>query len=138
MAKKPKSIAKLGDECAVLLQKLVRMKAADYDGSCVCVSCGAVKHWKEMQGGHFIARGNKATKLMEENINPQCPGCNCFGMRYGDAEKQYTVWMIDTHGRDFVDEMIATKGIPHKFVRGDLEELKQELTERISELESYV
>jgi hypothetical protein len=135
---KTKSLAKLGDECAVLLQKVVRMKAADHAGYCACVSCGVVKHWKEMQGGHFIARGNKATKLMEENINPQCPGCNGFGMKYGDAEKRYTMWMIDMHGRDFVDEMLATKGQVHKFVRCDLEELKKELQGRISELSRLV
>jgi len=139
MAKrKLKTIAKLADECAVLLQKLVRIKAADEHGMCECVSCKTRKHWKEMQGGHFIPRGNNATKLMEENVNPQCMGCNAFGMKYGDAEKQYTLWMIDTHGRDFVDEMLATKGKVYRFERCVLEDMKAEFNELIRELEQEI
>ena len=136
--KKLKPIGKLSDECAVMLQKIVRMKAADHNGYCVCVSCGVSKHWKEMQGGHFIPRGNKATKHMEENIHPQCPGCNCYGMKYGDAEKQYTLYMVDTYGRDFVDELLATKGKAHKILRADLEDMKAEFKAMISELEKVV
>lgn len=135
MAKKQlKPIGKLTDECAKLLQKLVRIKAADDNGYAECVSCGSTKHWKELQGGHFIPRGNAVTKLMEENIHPQCMGCNAFGMKYGDAEKQYTLWMIDHYGRDFVDELIATKGKVHKWVRADLEGLKIAWAARIKSL----
>ena len=129
--KKLKPIGKLTDQAAVLLQKLVRLKAADTNVYALCVSCGCSKHWKELQGGHFIPRGNSVTKLMEENINCQCMGCNAFGMKYGDAEKQYTLWMIDHHGRDFVDELIATKGQTHKWVRADVEALIIEFTGRI-------
>lgn len=139
MAKrKQKTIAKLADDNAVLLQKLVRLKAADEHGMCECASCGTRKHWKEMQGGHFIARGNNATKLMEENVNPQCQGCNAFGMKYGDAEKKYTLWMIDIHGRDFIEEMMATKGKVFRFIRGDLDAMKIELNQRIKELEQEI
>lgn len=132
--KKLKPLGKLSDECATLLQKLVRLKAADDNGYCQCVSCGVTKHWKEMQGGHFIPRGNKATKLLEENVHPQDAGCNMYGMRYGDAEKQYTLWMVDMYGREFVDDLIRSKGTVHKWLRCDLEELKVSFTKQIKEV----
>ena len=136
--KKLKPVGKLKEEASVLLQKLVRLKAADDNGYASCVSCGASKHWKELQGGHFIPRGNSATRLMEENIHPQCQGCNGFGMKYGDAEKQYTLYMIDMYGRDFVDELLEMKGQTHKWARVDLELQIKEFKFRVKELESYV
>ena len=132
--KKLKPIGKLVDECATLLQKLVRIKAADSNGYAQCWSCGCTKHWKELQGGHFLPRGNSTTKLMEENVHPQCMGCNAFGMKYGDAEKQYTLRMIDHYGRDFVDELLATKGKTHKWIRADVEDLKADFTAQINAL----
>ena len=133
--KKALSLAKLANNCAVLLQKLVRLKAADEFGYCKCVTCDKRDHYKRMQGGHFIPRGNAATKLMEENINPQCPGCNGFGMQYGNAEKHYTFYMQEMYGQEFIDEILATVGKPFKFFRPDLEELYQDLKAQIKELE---
>ena len=132
---KAKPIGKLTDEAAVLLQKLVRMKAADDDGYASCVTCGVRKHWKELQGGHWIPRGNSSTKLMEENIHPQCAGCNGFGMKYGDTAHKYTLYMVDMYGRDEVERMIATKGKVHKWNRVDLMELIADFKQQIRELE---
>ena len=46
--KKQKTVAKLREEAAVLLQKLVRMKAADENGLATCVTCGKRQHYKDM------------------------------------------------------------------------------------------
>jgi len=136
--KKLKPIGKLKEEASVLLQKLVRLKASDCNGYASCISCGATKHWKELQGGHYIPRGNSATRLMEENIHPQCKSCNGFGMKYGDAEKHYTLWMIDFYGRDFVEDLLAMKGKPHKWNRLELEDNIKTWKAQIKELESQI
>tara|TARA_R100000541_G_scaffold12033_1_gene20327 strand:- start:1716 stop:2135 length:420 start_codon:yes stop_codon:yes gene_type:complete len=92
------------------LQKLVRLKAADDQGFCACVTCGHVSQWNVgMQGGHFIAKGKGGTNewaLIEENVHPQCAGCNGFRMKYGNAEAAYTLYMVDMYGREQVDLMI--------------------------------
>lgn len=134
MAKK-KTIAGLADECAVLLQKLVRMKAADSNGYCQCVTCGVKKHWKEIQGGHFIERGRLATKLMEENIHPQCPGCNCFKMKTASGVLDYRRYMVETYGADFVEELEQISKQTKKYNRPELEDLKAELKQRIAEFD---
>jgi len=130
--KKAVSIGKLTDKAADLLQLLVRLKASDDLGYCSCVTCGTTRKYNQgMQGGHFIERGKRATKLMEENIHPQCDGCNGFGMKFHGMEKIYTLWMVDFYGRDFVDEMIFESKQVKKWYRPELEYLIIEFKERI-------
>lgn len=137
MAKrKTKTIAKLVDDAAVLLQKLVRMKASDDSGYCQCVTCGVTKHWKEMQGGHFISRRYTATKLLEENIHPQCFGCNGPRAKDGVVTVEYTNFMIDTYCREFVDELLVMKNATKKYTREEIAQISEELKERIKFQES--
>jgi Bacteriophage Lambda NinG protein len=136
--KKTKTIAQVVDAAATILQKLVRLKAANDSGLVQCVTCDKWAHWKDMQGGHFIARGSKQWKLVEENIHPQCPGCNGFGMKYGNAEAVYTGYMIDMYGREFVDHMLMTKSQPKKYTRVEVEELVIEWKDQIKHHEKRV
>ncbi len=133
--KKTKPIGKVVEDAAKLLQRLRRLESSDDSGICVCVSCGVHGHYSEMQGGHYIPRGKAATKLREENIWPQCPGCNMYGMRHGSAAQEYTLHMIDFYGRDFVDELIAESKKPKKWYRPELEDLIKEFKARIKQEE---
>jgi Bacteriophage Lambda NinG protein len=118
--KKQKSVPKLVEEAAVILQRIVRMKAANDEGYCQCVTCGTVKHWTEMHGGHFLSRRHLIHKIREENIHPCCPYCNNF-LR-GNLIP-YTTYMIDTYGRDFVDNLIATKNDIKKYNRAEINQI---------------
>jgi hypothetical protein len=129
--RKPKTVAKLKQEAATLLQKLVRMKYADDFGMCQCVTCNKVQHWKEMDGGHWISRSS-AHLLTEENIHPQCKGCNRF---MSGCHEQYTLFMIDTYGMDTVREMASTKRQVMKYARIDLEDMIADYKKRIKEQE---
>lgn len=129
---KNKPIGKLVDDCAVLTQKLVRLKAADKQGMCRCVTCGRRQNWKEMDGGHFISRTYSRWKLAEENIHVQCKFCNRFGSKVAD---EYALFMIDMYGEDTVRGMVETKREVIKWNRGELEELKADLRKRVKELE---
>lgn len=128
---KQKTIRGLVDDCAVLMQKIVRLKDFNQNGYCTCVTCGKTGHWKEMQGGHYISRVYTSTKLLEENIHPQCRGCNMYGHRVHD---DYTVYMIDTYGEDFVRELNEIKRNTKKYTRTEVTELREELKERLKEL----
>ena len=106
------------------IQKLARVAAANDNGYCTCVSCGHISKWNEGDGGHFIPKGHSSYwSLREENVHFQCRGCNAFGMKHGTAAQEYTKWMIDFYGRDFVDEMEATKRTPVKIYKKDYEEM---------------
>lgn len=129
--RKSKTVAKLKQEAATLLQRLVRMKYANCDGFCKCVTCGKMGHYKEMDGGHWISR-NSAHLLTEENIHPQCKGCNRF---MSGCHEQYTLFMIDTYGMEMVRELSDTKRQVVKYSRIDLEDLISEYKLRIKEQE---
>jgi hypothetical protein len=106
------------------LQKLARVAAADDNGYVRCVSCGTATHWKEADGGHYIAKGHSSYwSLRIENVHPQCKGCNTYGMRFGTAANEYTKWMIDYYGREFVDDMEKLKRTPVKIYKKEYEEL---------------
>tara|TARA_R100000951_G_scaffold110053_1_gene107767 strand:- start:363 stop:953 length:591 start_codon:yes stop_codon:yes gene_type:complete len=88
-------------------QLLARISRADDDGYCTCVTCGHVGKWNEgFDGGHFIAKGNCSYWMLDpRNIWPQCKSCNGNGMKFGNKEADYTLFMIDEFGREFVDRM---------------------------------
>jgi len=137
-----KTISKVVEDCAVALQKVVRMKAAiaeNMDGYVTCVSCGVKKHWKELDAGHYFSRGDKSVKLMEENIHPQCKGCN-IKMSHGDTKvvTAYRRHMVEMYGEDFLDHLEALAWTPTKFNRAEIEGLTKTLKAQIKQYESQV
>lgn len=116
MAKK-KTIAGLVEQAATILQRIVRMKAADENGYCTCVTCGKVDHYKNMDGAHFISRVKTRHKLLEENIHVCCKKCNGY---LGGNYQAYTLFMVDTYGRDFVDELLETQNNTMKWMRSEI------------------
>ena len=131
---KRKSPAQLAENAAVLLQRIVRLKARRAAGSdfIACVTCGALHDWRDMDGGHYISRKRAATKLLEENIHPQCKRCNKY---LNGNMTAYALYMADTYGVDFLRELEEQKHLTHKWVRADLVELIAELKQRAAELE---
>lgn len=129
--KKPKSIARLVDDCAVLLQKLVRLKAADSNGYVKSVTSGIAMPWQEMQGSHFIQRNRTATKLVEENVHPQTPAENCYEMKTSYGVLKYRRAMVAMYGEEFVQELEDMAAHPKKFSRAEVEELSAEFKRQI-------
>lgn len=137
--RRQKSIASVVEDCAKALQKLVRVKAAvaaRANGMVQCVTCGMWKHWKEMQGGHFIERGKTAVKLVEEQINPQCPYCNQWGMKMTSCVLRYEDFLVDRHGRDWVEDLKRQSRQVVRFDRGEVEQLTKEYRDQCKQLEA--
>jgi uncharacterized alpha-E superfamily protein len=130
--KKLPSIAKLRESCAVLLQKLVRLKAADENGYCRCVTCNKPDRWQAMQGGHYLERGKHVTCLIEENIHPQCPRCNQWEMKKTSGVLAYREYMVDMYGEDFVANLEWMAKGTAVYTRQYLEEMAVDLKKQIS------
>lgn len=75
---KKKTPAKLKAELDRVFSIFIRQKYADSNGFVKCYTCTTRKHWKELHCGHFEKRHHLATRWLEENCRPQCPGCNLF------------------------------------------------------------
>lgn len=132
MAKK-KSLSKCVGDVAVLLQKLVRLKAADSEGYITCITCGEKKHWKNADGAHYISRTWTATKIDETNIHASCKRCNMLDDVF--VRDAYTEYMNDMYGKDYVQDLKDRARKPHKHDRGELEQLTKEYKAQIKELE---
>ena len=140
MAKK--TLRKQVDDLAVAMQRLVRLKeAVQNDGYCTCVTCfqagrPATVHWKKCGGGHYISRNHQATKVMEENIHPQCKGCN---LRSGKGDTlinvDYRKWMVDFYGEEFVQELEIMARKPATHFGPDIEDQIKEVKAKCKELE---
>lgn len=135
MPKKTKTIAKVLDDTAVLVQKYVRIKDFAENGYCTCVTCGKTGHWKEFDGGHWISRTYTIHKINQDQIFPQCKGCNRFAHKCHD---DYTLFMVDKYGEDWVREMIATKRTIKKWDRQELLDIQKDLKQKIKDLEYEV
>ncbi len=59
-----------------IFSKWIRLRDSDEHGRVKCITCSAVKHWKEMDAGHYITRAKESTLFDEQNVNGQCGGCN--------------------------------------------------------------
>ena len=69
---------KLTENLDEIFSKYIRLKYADSNGICQCISCTSRKHWKEIQCGHYMSRRYFATRWSEDNCRPQCVACNIF------------------------------------------------------------
>lgn len=133
MAKK-KTIARLVDDAAVLLQKIRRIESSDENGQCVCVACGKWDHYKNMHGGHYIPRTKTATKLNEFNIHPLCVSCNTY--RAEESKCRYAIFMIETYGYNFVKALEEESRQVKKYTRTEIEGVIKDFKQRLKELEA--
>lgn len=120
--KKLKPIGRLIKEASSLAQLWARLDRADKYGNCKCVTCGIAGHYKTMQGGHFIERGKAATRLFHENIHPQCPGCNLYGMKKASTVLAYRRYLVGLYGDPFITALELTARQTKKWNRQQLED----------------
>lgn len=59
----------------------IRLRDADENGFCVCITSGRRVHWTECDAGHFISARHSSTKYHEKNVNAQSRHDNRF--QYG-------------------------------------------------------
>jgi len=110
--KKPMSRSKLVKDLDSIFSWYIRLRHAvlyENDLMATCVTCNDVRRWQDQQNGHFYTRGRQATRWNEMNCNVQCMRCNVF---LKGNYIPYTKYMIDTHGREAVDELerLSTSG----------------------------
>lgn len=68
----------------------IRLRDSE-DGYCTCITCGAIKSWKEVDCGHWIKRQHMGTRFDERNCAAQCKKCNYFEQGRSAEHEQYIV-----------------------------------------------
>lgn len=128
MTDRKKLIKKLDE----VFSQWIRRRDADYLGQTACYTCGTVKPWKEMHAGHFMSRGKWSTRYHEQNVQPQCVGCNIF--RSGEQYK-FGVHLDAQYGQGTADKLEYLSNQTGKYPKAELERLIEVYKQRLSELE---
>jgi hypothetical protein len=85
-----------------IFSEYIRLRDADDNGYCKCVTCGNIHHWKEIHNGHFIGRANKAARYNEINCHCQCVRCNNY--RQGEHHF-YRLYLVNRYGKEAVEQL---------------------------------
>lgn len=104
--KKKETVSSLIRKLDTVFSQYIRLRDADTNGICRCISCGAAHHWTKIQNGHYVNRGHMSTRYDEKNCNSQCVSCNMFdeGNNIG-----YTRGLIRKYGIKVIEELEAKK-----------------------------
>lgn len=100
--KKAKTRSQTVKELDAIFSQYIRLSESDINGYGDCVTCGERKFWKELQNGHFYTRGRYPTRWDEDNCHSQDYRCNVI---FNGNYINYTRFMLDSYGREFVDEL---------------------------------
>ncbi len=109
----------------------VRLSAADEYGMASCVTCGARKHYKELQAGHFIPGRNNAVLFSEEGVHPQDYHCN-IGLS-GNWPK-YLEYMEKMYGQEIIDELLRKSRETVKYTAQDYLAIEKDYKQRVESL----
>lgn len=90
---------------------MIRLRDADENGYCRCITTGKIAHWRDMDAGHFISRRHKATKYDEKNVYAQSRGANRFnqGMQF-----EFGLAIDRIHGKGTAEFILAKSRAPYK------------------------
>lgn len=111
--------------------KFIRLRDADENGYCTCITCGNVRHWKNLDCGHFIKRQHMAARFNEKNCAAQCKGCNAFEQGKSAEHEKY---IIDTYGKDARDILKACERVHFKRSKLELSILASEYKNKALEM----
>ncbi|KKL59294.1 hypothetical protein LCGC14_2216810 [marine sediment metagenome] len=133
--KKERSYKTIKNELDRIFSKYIRLRDADENGVCKCVSCGKPDYWKNMDAGHFINRKHLSLRWDERNVHSQCRRDNRFdeGNIVG-----YTKAMIKKYGIGILDELEVKKFTTYKPARFDLEILIEHYKGEISKIKGKI
>jgi hypothetical protein len=91
----------------------------DDAGTVLCYTCDTALHWKRSHCGHYIPRTESPTRHDEQNLRPQCAGCNTFrsGMPH-----EYRQRLCNEIGADAVEDLESDSRQSWKWDKGALVE----------------
>lgn len=96
-----------------------------------CISCGRILPFAMADCGHFMKRGNMATRWDEDNCAAQCISCNRFRDGNYDAFRRSLAIKL---GQDKVEELIRRGHQTVKFSKSEIDEKIRYYKEQIKEL----
>lgn len=129
MRRKPKKRKiNLKDKLWRIFSAYIRKKYSNDAGWVSCVTCGELRFWKDMSAGHYHPRTDGLSLYFDEqNVHPQCNGCNMF--RSGNLTR-YAIYLRKTYGDGILEELDRRRRLFRKISTDEYEQLIQEYKEK--------
>lgn len=118
---KQKSLPSLKKKLWKIFSIRMRKKDADENGMVKCFTCPVIRHWTEMQAGHYVAQSLGLSLVFEErNVHAQCAGCNLY--KRGNPSV-YAIELRKRYGEGILEELQSLRKEGFKYSRWEYEEL---------------
>lgn len=114
-----------------VFSQYIRLRATDFAGYAICVTCGVSKPWKEQQCGHYESRGKYGTRWDEKNCNVQCYRCN---VALKGNYPAYSRYLVRKFGAGILDELELKSNQSPKFSLGELQLMIDDYSQRVKSL----
>lgn len=103
-----------------IFSEYIRLRDSDEYGNVRCISCGSIRHWKDVHAGHYEKRGYLGTFVDERNVHGQCPRCNLY---LNGNQSAYAIALRKKYGETILEELDKLKNSREKYTRIEYEEL---------------
>jgi hypothetical protein len=134
MPKKSKTLTKLKKELDTIFSVYIRLRG-NRNGVNMCITCGKMDNWKNLQCGHFQSRRFLPTRYHEDNCFPQCVSCNIF--RQGE-QFIFGLALEKIVGEGTAENMIVLARTKVKYMRHEYEEKIKHYKEEVKKLTSQL
>ncbi len=114
-----------------VFSEYIRRRDADESGYVKCCTCPTVKHWKEMDAGHYITRSHLMTRWGVLNVNTQCHECNVLKNGHLFA---YKIYLISVYGDHIISYLNTQKFQIWKPMPYEIDEMVEVYKQKIKEL----
>jgi hypothetical protein len=119
-----------------IFSEYIRRRDADENGMVKCISCPTIKHWKEVDAGHFRPKSlGLPVYFVEKNVHPQCTYCN--HVKEGNAY-EYGLALIEKYGKGIIEEIDGMRHTPLKWSCADYEEMIEAYKKKLGALDDLV
>lgn len=112
-----------------LMSRYVRIKEASLDGFVECYTCGKIRHYKEMDAGHFK---HDRLDFDERNLKVQCTTCNRYHQGRLD---EYTKRLIDDFGIEWFHQLVKDAWSHQGYSIEEMLEIQKELKIKLEKYE---
>jgi len=116
-----------------VFSQYVRLRAADHRGMGECYTCGAIRHWSEVDAGHFMSRACMSTRWDEKNVQFQCKRCN--GFRSGE-QFLFSQHLDSDYGEGTADGLYIKSKQTYKHTPQELETMYRHYKRLVDEIRS--
>ena len=116
-----------------VFSQFIRLRASDHRGMGECFTCGAVRHYTEVDAGHFMSRACMSVRWSETNVQSQCKRCN--GFRSGE-QYIFSIRLDELYGEGTAERLLIESKQTRKWTRDELEQMYHHYKRKVDELKS--